>query len=136
MSDYPISQFKYRVYYEHTDGGGVVYHSRYLNFFERARTDWLRERGIIQSELQNKYNIVYAVTSADIKYKKPARMDDTITVSSQLVKIRRASMEIYQEMTNQDDVMLATIVIKAACIKADTFSVIALPARIKEDLIK
>lgn len=136
MSKYPISQFKYRVYYEHTDGGGVVYHSRYLNFFERARTDWLRERGIIQSELQNVHNIVYAVTSAEIKYKKPARMDDTLTVSSQLIKIRRASMEIYQEMYNQHDVLLATIVIKAACIKADTFSVIALPAKIKEDLVK
>lgn len=136
MSKYPISQFQYRVYYEHTDGGGVVYHSRYLNFFERARTDWLRERGIIQSELQNVHNIVYAVTSADIKYKKPARMDDTLTVSSQLIKIRRASMEIYQEMYNQHDVLLATIVIKAACIKADTFSIIALPAKIKEDLVK
>lgn len=136
MSKYPISQFQYRVYYEHTDGGGVVYHSRYLNFFERARTDWLREKGIVQSELQNVHNIVYAVTSADIKYKKPARMDDTLTVSSQLIKIRRASIEVYQEMYNQDDVLLATIVIKAACIKADTFSVIALPAKIKEDLVK
>lgn len=136
MSKYPISQFQYRVYYEHTDGGGVVYHSRYLNFFERARTDWLREKGIVQSELQNVHNIVYAVTSAEIKYKKPARMDDTLTVSSQLIKIRRASMEIYQEMYNQHDVLLATIVIKAACIKADTFSIIALPAKIKEDLVK
>lgn len=136
MSQYPISHFNYRVYYEHTDGGGVVYHSRYLNFFERARTDWLRERGIVQSKLQNDHNIVYAVTKADIQYKKPARMDDSLTVSCQLIKTKNASVEFYQEMHNQDNVLLSTIVIKAACIKADTFSVVAIPKQLREDLIK
>lgn len=136
MSDYPISRFNYRVYYEHTDGGGVVYHSRYLNFFERARTDWLRERGIVQSNLQDNHNIVYGVTKAEIKYNKPARMDDTLTISCQLIKVKRASVEFYQEMHNQENVLLSSIVIKAACIKADTFSVIALPKQIREDLIK
>ncbi len=135
MPQYPTSQFDYRVFYEHTDGGGVVYHSRYLNFFERARTDWLRQRNIIQSDLQNKHNIVYAVTRADISYKKPARMDDMLTVSCKMTKIKRASVEFYQEMTNQDNLVLATIYIKAACIKADTFSVIALPKQLKEDLL-
>lgn len=136
MSNDQKSEFNYRVYYEHTDGGGVVYHSRYLNFFERARTDWLRQRNIIQSELQSQHNIVYAVTTANIKYKKPARMDDTLTVSCELTKIRRASIEMYQEMTNQDGVLLATIEITAACIKADTFTVMAFPKQLKEDLIK
>ena len=136
MSKYPTSQFNYRVYYEHTDAGGVVYHARYLNFFERARTDWLRERKIYQSDLQNKHNIVYAVTTANIQYKKPARMDDELTVSCQLLKMKRASIEFYQEMHNKDGLLLASIVIKAACIKADTFSVIALPKQIKEDLVK
>lgn len=136
MSNGQKSEFNYRVYYEHTDSGGVVYHSRYLNFFERSRTDWLRGRNIIQSDLQNQYNIVYAVTSANIKYKKPARMDDTLTISCELTKLRRASIEMYQEMTNQDGVLLATIEITAACIKADTFSVMAFPKQLKEDLIK
>ena len=136
MSQYPISHFNYRVYYEHTDGGGVVYHSRYLNFFERARTDWLRERKIYQSELQKTYNIVYAVTTANLKFIKPARMDDRLKVSCQMVKIRRASIEFHQEMYNQDDVLLADVYIKAACIKADTFSILALPKQLKEDLIK
>ena len=136
MQKYPISQFNYRVYYEHTDGGGVVYHSRYLNFFERARTDWLRQKGILQSELQNQHDIVYAVTTANIKFIKPARMDDALTVSCQLTKIKRASVEFFQEMHNSDKVLLATVFIKAACIKADTFSIIALPKQLKEDLIK
>jgi len=136
MSDFPVSQFNYRVYYEHTDGGGVVYHSRYLNFFERARTDWLRQRGIIQSDLQKQHNMVYAVTTAEIKYNKPARMDDSLTVSCQLIKARRASVGFYQEMHNQNGVLLSSVVIVAACIKADTFSVMALPKQLREDLIK
>lgn len=136
MKDFPKYEYKYRVYYEHTDGGGVVYHSRYLNFFERARTDWLRENGMVQSEMQKELNLVYVVTAADIKYKKPARMDDALTVSSQLMKIKRASMEIYQEMTNQDNELLATVLIKAACLQADNFRVIALPKKLREDLMK
>ena len=131
---YLTDSFKYRVYYEHTDSGGVVYHSRYLNFFERARSDWLRQRGIIQSQLQQNHNMVYAVTAANIKYKKPARMDDTLRISCQVIKIKRASMELYQEMYNQHDVLLAIINIKMACLKADTFSVIAIPEHIKERL--
>ena len=136
MSKYPISLYQYRVYYEHTDSGGVVYHSRYLNFFERARTDWLRDKKIIQSNLQSQENIVYAVTAADIKFKKPARMDDTLTVSCQLTKIKNASIEFYQEMYNQDKTLLATVVIKAACLQADTFTVTAFPQHLKQSLIE
>jgi acyl-CoA thioester hydrolase len=132
----PTSSFNYRVYYEHTDSGGVVYHSRYLNFFERGRTDWLRERNIVQSDLQQDHNIVYAVTTANLSFKKPARMDDALTVTCQMTKIKRASVEFYQEMYNQHKVLLATVYIKAACLKADTFTVMALPKQLKEDLIK
>jgi acyl-CoA thioester hydrolase len=134
MSEFPTSTYHYRVYYEHTDSGGVVYHSRYLNFFERARTDWLRDKDISQSHLQRSENIVYAVTAADIKFKKPARMDDTLTVSCQMTKIKNASIEFYQEMYNQDKMLLATVIIKAACLQADTFSVTAFPKHLKDNL--
>ncbi len=132
MQDQPISQFNYRVYYEHTDAGGVVYHSRYLNFFERARTDWLRERKIIQSDLHKKLNIIYVVTRANLHFKKPARMDDTLKVSCNMIKLRRASVDFVQEMFNQNDELLATVTIKAACLQADTFKVIAFPSILKE----
>ena len=92
------NSYQYRIYYEHTDAGGVVYHSRYLNFYERGRSDWLRDKGIIQSELQNNHDLVYVVRGVDIKFKKPARMDDTITVSCEMVKIKKASVDFYQEM--------------------------------------
>ncbi len=135
MSLDTISTFNYRVYYEHTDGGGVVYHSRYLNFFERARTDWLRQRNIIQSDLQKKHNIIYVVTAANIQFKKPARMDDALKVSCHMTKIKRATVEFYQEMHNQDGLLLATVEIKAASLKADSFKVFAFPQLLKEDLL-
>lgn len=135
MSLSTISTFNYRVYYEHTDGGGVVYHSRYLNFFERARTDWLRQRNIIQSDLQKKHNIIYVVTAANIQFKKPAKMDDTLRVTCKMTKIKRATVEFYQEMTNQDNLLLATIEVKAASLTADSLRVIAFPQLLKEDLL-
>ena len=128
------NSYRYRVYYEHTDGGGVVYHSRYLNFFERARTDWLRERGIIQSVWKKEHNLVYVVTKAEIQYKKPARMDDALTVSCVMTKLRRASVEFYQEMHNQDGVLLATVTLTAACLYADSFAIRSIPQQLTEDL--
>ncbi len=135
MLENPTNNFKYRVYYEHTDAGGVVYHSRYLNFFERARTDWLRQRGIIQSDLHKQLNIIYVVTAADLKFKKPARMDDTLKVTCKMIRLRRASVDFYQEMVNQDNLLLATVTIKAACLQADTFKVIAFPKILKESFL-
>ena len=135
MSENAKSQFNYRIYYEHTDAGGVVYHARYLNFFERARTDWLRQRGIIQSQLQSELNIVYALTTANIQFKKPARMDDAITVSCQLHKIKNASVEFTQEMYKDDGTLLATLYVKVACIDVETFKVIAIPQQLKQELL-
>ncbi len=126
------NKYQYRVYYEHTDAGGVVYHSRYLNFFERGRSDWLRDKDIIQSDLQNNHDLVYVVRGMDIKFKKPARMDDTLIVSCEMIKIKKASVDFYQEMYNQNNELLATAVVQAACLRASSFKVIAMPDFLKE----
>ena len=65
-----------RVYWEDTDGGGVVYHAQYLNFFERARTEWLRSLGLDQSELADVHGIVFSVRHMDIDFVLAARLDD------------------------------------------------------------
>ena len=61
-----------RVYYEDTDAGGVVYHSNYLNFMERARTEWLRALGFEQTDLRDNLQIVIVIHSLQIAFKKPA----------------------------------------------------------------
>jgi len=71
----------YRVYWEDTDAGGVVYHARYLQFLERARSDWLTELGISQTRLRNEEGLVFAVTRVEIDFRKPARLEDELAVS-------------------------------------------------------
>ena len=87
-----------RVYYEDTDSGGVVYHSNYLNFMERARTEWLRTLGLEQDEIINEYGIVFVVSSLSINYLKPALFNDALQVRSSVKKMSRASLVFEQNI--------------------------------------
>ncbi len=87
-----------RVYYEDTDSGGVVYHSNYLNFMERARTEWLRTLDLEQDEIIKKYGIVFVVSALSINYLKPALFNDLLQVKSTLKKLTRASIVFEQSI--------------------------------------
>jgi acyl-CoA thioester hydrolase len=74
-----------RVYYEDTDAGGVVYHSQYLNFLERARTEWLRHLGFEQTDLRDNLNVIIVVHSLQIAFKKPAKFNgDEVLIEAQV----------------------------------------------------
>ena len=90
-------KINFRIYTEDTDWGGIVYHSNYLKFYERARSDFLREKDISQSELKNQLNINFIVSSIEIKFIKPAKMDDIITIKTKIAEIKKASIIMYQE---------------------------------------
>ena len=91
--------FNVRVYYDSTDAGGVVYHSRYLDFCERARTEFLRSRGIIQSKLLAESGIGFVVKNANLEFKKSAKLDDLLQISTKIIEnngiIIKMSQEIY-----------------------------------------
>ena len=70
------------MYFEDTDAGGVVYHSRYLNFFERARTEMLRAMGMSQTELKDKHGLIWVVLDINVKFRKAAQLDDELLVSA------------------------------------------------------
>jgi acyl-CoA thioester hydrolase len=112
-----------RVYYEDTDAGGVVYHSNYLNFMERTRTEWLRTLGII------------VVHSLSINFKKPAKFNDMLLVNCELLKLGRSSIEMTQKITC-NGIELIHAHIKVAFVDAVTFKPVAIPALMKQDLIK
>ena len=119
-----------RVYYEDTDSGGVVYHSNYLNFMERARTEWLRHLGFEQTYLSDVLKVMFVVHSAQIAFKKPAKFNDLLIIDSALGKIGRGSLEFLQKIyVNQQ--LLIEAVIKVACVDADTFKSSAIPTAIK-----
>ncbi|MFN3492980.1 MAG: tol-pal system-associated acyl-CoA thioesterase [Hydrogenophaga sp.] len=85
-----------RVYWEDTDAGGIVFYANYLKFFERARTEWLRELGIEQQRLRDTLNGMFVVTDTQLKYRQPARLDDFLLVTARLTEAGRASLTIAQ----------------------------------------
>ena len=85
------------MYWEDTDAGGIVFYANYLKFFERARTEWLRNLGIEQQLLKDKTGGMFVVVETAIRYLRPARLDDELLVTARLVEMGRASMTIEQE---------------------------------------
>ena len=117
-----------RVYYEDTDSGGVVYHSNYLNFMERARTEWLRQLGFEQTYLKDTLNIIFVVHSMQIAFKKPAKFNDMLTITCELHKVGHSSFEFLQKIIfNQQT--LAEAQVKLACVNALTLSQSAFPIK-------
>ena len=93
-----VYQSQYRIYYEDTDAGGIVYYANYLKFFERARTDLLREAAILQSDLINQHNLIFVVSDCHISYKKGAKLDDLVTIKTTIEKVGGATIVMHQEM--------------------------------------
>lgn len=120
-----------RVYYEDTDSGGVVYHSNYLNFMERARTEWLRNLGINQKNLKLKENIIFVVAAINIQYKGSATLDDELYVSTGLTGMKSCSLSLHQEIL-KDKEIITTGDIKVACLNAIEFDPIKIPMHIKK----
>ena len=119
-----------RVYYEDTDSGGVVYHSNYLNFMERARTEWLRQLGFEQTFLKDTLNIIFVVHSMQIAFKKSAKFNDMLTITSELHKAGHSSLQFLQKISvNQQALVEAQV--KLACVNALTFKPIGIPQQIK-----
>lgn len=99
-----------RVYYEDTDAGGVVYHTNYIKFMERARTEWLRNIGVEQDELREKYAVIFAVRSVNVDYIYPAKFNDELIVSSTVTKKGKASITIEQEITKAQQIICKGVV--------------------------
>lgn len=126
-----------RVYWEDTDAGGVVYHARYLNFFERARTEWLRSRGIEQSRLARDERLVFAISRMEIDFLLPAVLDDELDVSVHSVSAGCTRLEFSQEMTRRSDGrILSRAQVRAACLDADSFKPARMPDWIKQEVMK
>ncbi|HSW12699.1 MAG TPA: tol-pal system-associated acyl-CoA thioesterase [Solimonas sp.] len=111
-----------RVYYEDTDASAVAYHANYLRWFERARTEWLRGRGYSQETLRVDAGVAFTVSTVEIEYRKPARLDDELEVRTQVVELRRASLIFEQQLRRRgSDELLTTARVRVACVDAATF---------------
>lgn len=110
--------FALRVYFEDTDTAGVVYYANYLRFMERARSDMLRAVGIDQRAVLESGDGVYVVAEVQIRYLRPARLDDALQILSEVRDVRAASCVIHQRVMRQDQI-LADATITAAFLSPD-----------------
>jgi acyl-CoA thioester hydrolase len=122
-----------RIYYEDTDSGGVVYHSNYLKFMERARTEWLRGLGFEQDQLKDEHNCIFAVHSMQLNFRRPARFNDQIVVISTVTKVSGASFEFDQKIVRNDE-LLCDAIVKIACLDASRFRAISIPSFILTEI--
>lgn len=101
-----LSRFPVRIYWEDTDAGGIVYHANYLKFMERARTDLLHRLNVSQNaELGSDGGVLFVVASANLRYRRAARLDDDLTVATRIKTLRRASIVFEQIIRRGDDVI-------------------------------
>ncbi len=115
MDDPKAFQITVRVYYEDTDFSGVVYHARYLHFFERGRTEALRSCGVSHTELLSRADpLAFAVRKMTTEWISPARIDDLLEVSTRFVEVKGARMLIAQDI-RRGQMLIARADIEAAC---------------------
>lgn len=122
--------FPVRVYYEDTDAGGVVYHARYLHFYERARTEFLRSLNFSQQALLNERQLAFVVKSMSIDYNVPAKLDDLLTVMTQVTEIKGATI-LFTQLLQRAETVLSTATVKVACVDLSKMKPVALPKEVK-----
>jgi acyl-CoA thioester hydrolase len=115
-----------RVYFQDTDAGGVVYHGSYVNFFERARTEWLRSYGHSGTSLMKDFSAVFVVRSMSTDYLKPALLDDLLTVTAQIKEVGRSRVTLLQTVY-RDQERLTEGEIHLVYVSLDTFKPISVP---------
>lgn len=121
-----------RVYIEDTDAGGIVYYVNYLKYMERSRTEFLRALGYDRPAILDG-GLLLVVHSAQVNYRRPARLDDQLHITAQLHKLARTYVE-FQQQVIRDGELLCDGIIRIACVDADTMKPTALPAVMHQQL--
>lgn len=125
----PAFSWPVRVYFEDTDSGGIVYYANYLKFLERARTEWLRALGHDQRDLAAREGVIFVVRSLSIDYLRPSRIDDSLQVTVEPVKVGAGQIRVVQEVRRGAEA-LVTAEVQLACVNAATFRPVRIPKAI------
>lgn len=123
-----------RVYYEDTDAGGVVYHSYYLNYCERARTEWLRSIGVEQTALMEDQKVIFVVHHLEASYLKPAKFNDSLTVKTTITNVSAASI-MFDQVIQREDVVLFKATVKVVCVDAAKMRAMKIPSALKATVL-
>jgi acyl-CoA thioester hydrolase len=120
-----------RVYYQDTDAGGVVFHGQYLAFMERARSELLNEAGIDLARFAEQHRVLFMVHTIVVKYHQPARLNELLSVSAEVVKMGRASL-VFRQRVERSSELLVEADVTLALVDRSRMR----PARLPEELAK
>jgi acyl-CoA thioester hydrolase len=135
MSKSKIFSLPVRVYFQDTDAGGVVYHANYLNFMERARTEWMRSHGYSNAGLMKEFGMVFVVRSMKLDYLKPALLDDLLDVTAQIKDIGRSRLTLLQTVQRGAEV-LTEAEVHLVCVSLASFKPASVPEVLRKQLEK
>lgn len=127
MSRHKVFALPVRVYFQDTDAGGVVYHASYVNFMERARTEWLRAHGYSNAGLMKEFGVVFVVRSLKLDYLKPALLDDLLAVTAQIKSAGRSRVALLQEVRRGEDEVMVEGEVHLVCVNVQTFKPVSVP---------
>lgn len=128
-----IFSWPQRVYYQHTDAGGMVFHANYLAFMENARTEMLQAANIDLGKLLRDDGVCFVVHSANVRFIKPGLLNDMLTTTARVEKVGGARMVFEQQVRREEgDELLVEATITIACVDAKTYKLIPVPAAIRE----
>jgi tol-pal system-associated acyl-CoA thioesterase len=122
-----------RVYYQDTDAGGVVFHAQYFAFMERARTELLNAAHIDLARVADEDRILFLVFEIAAKYHQPARLNDLLAVTADVVKMGRASM-LFRHRVERGAQLLVEADVTLALVDRDRMKPARLPAKLAEEL--
>ncbi len=125
-----------RVYWEDTDGQGVVYYANYLKFMERCRTEWLRSIGVDQVSMRTEQGLIFVIVSLDAEYRRPARLDDELTVTCEIEEHGRTNFTFRQQIFRGGDRAELLVIgrTRAACLDAASMKPRAFPSVLVKEL--
>lgn len=135
MTGSKVFSLPVRVYFQDTDAGGVVYHANYLNFMERARTEWLRAHGYSNAGLMKEFGMVFVVRSIKLDYLKPALLDDSLEVTARIKDIGRSRLTLLQTILRKDEV-LTEAEVHLVCVSLASFKPASVPGVLRMQLEK
>ena len=131
MNKPKIYSLPVRVYFQDTDAGGVVYHASYVNFMERARTEWLRTHGYSNAGLMKEFGVIFVVRSLKLDYFKPALLDDLLEVTAQIKDIGRSRITLLQSVLRGNEV-LTEGEIHLVCVSLEGFKPVSVPEALRK----
>lgn len=124
-----------RVYYQDTDAGGVVFHAQYLAFMERARSELLNDAGIDLARFVERNGILVMVHDLRVKYHQPARLNELVSVSAEVVKMGRASFVFHQRVERGAELLVEADV-TIALVDRTRMRPARMPAELEQALLK